>query len=65
LNKKTVNKLLFGNAGSHPDSFIFAAPSAKYIAKWAQKFGSDLLTYDYDLLEPDYLKKLIIKGIRK
>ena len=65
LDKKAGNKLLFGNTENHTESFKFTAPSAKYVAKWTQKFGSDLLTYDYDLLEPDYLKKLIIKGIRK
>ncbi|RPI75480.1 MAG: tRNA (adenosine(37)-N6)-threonylcarbamoyltransferase complex dimerization subunit type 1 TsaB [Ignavibacteriales bacterium] len=60
------DKLIFGNANnSRSDvSFLFAAPSAKYVALWGEKFGSDKLTYDYDYLEPDYLKELIIKGIK-
>ena len=60
------NNLVFGNAvNSNETNFVFAAPSAKYVAKWAEKSGDDLLTFNYDYLEPDYLKELIIKGIKK
>lgn len=37
------------------------APNPEYVAEWAYFFGKDLLTYDYDYLEPDYLKKFIAK----
>jgi len=67
LEKKSG--LILGNAVNHNQfnetAFMFSAPSAKYIAKWAEKFGSDKLTYNYDYLEPDYLKELIIKGMKK
>lgn len=64
-----TNNLIFGNAINYTQDnkseFEFSAPSARYIAKWAEKFGNDKLTYNYDYLEPDYLKELIIKGIKK
>jgi tRNA threonylcarbamoyladenosine biosynthesis protein TsaB len=54
----------FGNAVKQGVKGIsFTAPSAKYIAMWAERFGADKLTYEFDYLEPDYLKELIIKGI--
>ncbi|MEI7812998.1 MAG: tRNA (adenosine(37)-N6)-threonylcarbamoyltransferase complex dimerization subunit type 1 TsaB [Ignavibacteria bacterium] len=38
-----------------------SGPSAVSIAKWAYIFGKDLLTFDYDFMEPNYLKNFIIK----
>jgi len=59
------NELIFGNAVKNSDKiFNLSAPSAKYVASWAEKFGSEKLTFDFDYLEPDYLKDLIIKGIK-
>ncbi len=34
---------------------------AASISKWAYFFGKDLLTYNFDFLEPEYLKKFIPK----
>ena len=66
---KQNSNLIFGNVVNHKQlnetAFLFSAPSAKYVAKWAEKFGSDKLTFDYDYLEPNYLKELIIKGMNK
>ncbi len=66
---KENKSLIFGNAinqaSEKTDSFLFSAPSAKYIALWAERFGAEKSTFDYDYLEPDYLKELIIKGIKK
>jgi tRNA threonylcarbamoyladenosine biosynthesis protein TsaB len=62
------NNLLFGNAANLNNgkaAFGFSAPSSKYIAQWAEKFGEYRLTFNYDYLEPDYLKELLIKGINK
>jgi len=63
------NNLIFGNAVNLNEyketAFLFSAPSAKYIAKWAEKFGHDKITFEYDYLEPDYLKELILKGMKK
>ena len=36
-------------------------PSALSIAKWAYFFGKDLLTFDIDFIEPNYLKKFIAR----
>jgi tRNA threonylcarbamoyladenosine biosynthesis protein TsaB len=63
LEKEAKNKLIFGNAVKSKAGFT--APSAKYIAKWCEKFGNGLLTLDYDFLEPNYLKDFIIKGMKK
>ncbi len=38
-----------------------ASPAPVYVAKWAKLFGSDSMTFNYDLLEPNYLKNFIIK----
>lgn len=66
LEKELKNDLIFGNAYNDSKAgFSFTAPSARYIAKWCEKFGSSLLTFDYDFLEPNYLKNFIIKGMRK
>ncbi len=67
LIKEADKELIFGNFNENSEitSDIFSAPSPKYIAKWAKIFGSNLLTFNYDLMEPNYLKELIIKGMRK
>jgi tRNA threonylcarbamoyladenosine biosynthesis protein TsaB len=65
LKNETDNNLSFGNVVSNSNNISFIAPSAKYVAKWCEKFGKDLLTFDYDFLEPNYLKDFLIKGIKK
>lgn len=50
--------ILKGKAG-------FYAPGADFIARWAEQFGSKLLTYRYEYLEPNYLKDFIIKEKEK
>ncbi len=40
---------------------LVTAPRATYIARWAYLFGKELLTFDYDYLEPYYLKQFIAK----
>ncbi len=42
-------------------SLPFPLINASSIAKWAYLFGEELLTYDYDFLEPEYFKKFIPK----
>jgi len=39
-------------------------PSAKAICEWAYLYGQDLLTFDYDYLEPNYFKKFIVRAKR-
>ncbi len=61
------NTLIFGNVNLNRSSNRvegnnnFIAPSPLYIAIWSKIFGSELITYDYEYLEPNYLKKFIIK----
>lgn len=59
------SNLTFGNAVNNKSSIVFSAPSAQYIARWAERFGENKITYEFDYLEPDYLKELIIKGTKK
>ncbi|MFH0733211.1 MAG: tRNA (adenosine(37)-N6)-threonylcarbamoyltransferase complex dimerization subunit type 1 TsaB [bacterium] len=49
------NELLFGNV-DYPDIVNINGVSAENIAKWASLFGKDLLTLNYDYLEPNYIK---------
>ncbi len=66
LFEKSKNFIVFGNIkDANPDANILTAPSPKYIAKWAKMFGDKLLTYNYDYLEPNYLKNFIIKENKK
>ena len=38
------------------------SPDAVHIALWAKRYGMKLATYDYDYLEPEYLKNFIVKA---
>jgi tRNA threonylcarbamoyladenosine biosynthesis protein TsaB len=51
----------FGDFSSYKNEFDFTIPNAIDIARWAYKFGKDLVTSDLDLLEPKYLKKFVVK----
>jgi tRNA threonylcarbamoyladenosine biosynthesis protein TsaB len=56
---------VFGNAKieeEHHNRYQnISAPEAFFIAKWAYLFGKDLLTFNYDFLEPNYLKNFLIR----
>ncbi len=51
---------LFGNY-SHLRITRYGSPKGLTLAKWAYIFGQDLLTYQYDYLEPNYIKNFIAK----
>lgn len=59
--------LVFGNAElSNASSegkikYKLVSPSPVFIAEWGRAFGEDVKTFDYDYLEPNYLKNFIIK----
>lgn len=53
--------LFFGNYTLEKNDFKTTSPNAISIAKWAYIFGKDLVTFDHDLLEPNYLKNFIVK----
>lgn len=54
-------EFIYGNF-LHPKVFNKSAfPTALNIAEWAYLFGKELLTYNYDYLEPNYFKKFTAK----
>ena len=65
LPQKFVDKpIIFGNFNDVDGIRNVGSPRATSIAKWTYLFGEDLLTFDYDYLEPYYLKNFKI-GIKK
>ncbi|NOX64772.1 MAG: tRNA (adenosine(37)-N6)-threonylcarbamoyltransferase complex dimerization subunit type 1 TsaB [Chlorobi bacterium] len=57
--QKTDN--VFGNFSNQDKKKYSSSPNAVYVGKWSYIFGKDLVTYDYDFLEPNYLKKFVVK----
>lgn len=55
------NDIIFGNVKAISGIKKISSPRASYVAKWTYLFGEDLLTFDYDYLEPNYLKKFKVK----
>jgi len=61
----TVTGKVYGNAkiennrGNSNDAI--SSPSPEYVAKWALIFGTDKAIFDYDSLEPLYIKNFIVK----
>jgi len=51
---------IFGNFSQNSGTEI-SSPSALSIARWAYIYGKDLLTFDYDYLEPNYFKNFKVK----
>jgi tRNA threonylcarbamoyladenosine biosynthesis protein TsaB len=68
FRNKVKDTAVFGNVFYNKDSnkietnCKFTAPSPLSVAVWSKNYGSELLTYNYDYLEPNYLKNFIIKG---
>ncbi len=60
-NLITQDYLIFGNLKGKEGIRFIGSPRATSIAKWAYLFGEDLLTFDYDYLEPNYLKDFKVK----
>jgi len=50
----------FGNVFSGKSGNM-SVPGAVYIAKWAKLFGKPLSTFNFDYMEPNYLKNFIVK----
>ena len=74
LNRKeidinTEDILIFGNAlldsgnnlNQKSKNHNISSPDAKYIAKWSLVFGREKVLYDYEYLEPTYIKNFIVK----
>ena len=68
-NEEFVNKSIgikvFGSASylleEDRNNSLISSPSAEYIAEWASKYGEKNSTFDYDYIEPSYLKDFIVK----
>ena len=64
VNKSIGNKV-FGSASylleENKNNSLVSSSSGEYVAEWALKFGEKNSTFDYDYLEPFYLKNFIIK----
>jgi tRNA threonylcarbamoyladenosine biosynthesis protein TsaB len=52
---------VLGNYSEHSEYRGYSAPNALFVAKWAYIFGKDLVTSEYDYLEPNYIKNFIVK----
>jgi tRNA threonylcarbamoyladenosine biosynthesis protein TsaB len=68
--QKSKNMKIFGNAlsllrGAISTTYLQSAPSAEFIARWAVMFGEKRKTFNYDYLEPNYLKNFLIKEKKK
>lgn len=62
LPKQTMNSdVVISNIIKDLAVYKTSVLSALDIGVWAYKFGKDLLTSDYDLLEPKYFKEFIVK----
>jgi tRNA threonylcarbamoyladenosine biosynthesis protein TsaB len=63
--RKSIGTKVFGSASylieEDKNGNIISSPSAEYVAEWALKFGGKNSTFDYDYLEPRYLKDFIVK----
>lgn len=55
------NERNFGNVVLQNNEISNVHVRACSIGKWAYLFGSDLLNYDYDNLEPNYIKQFVGK----
>lgn len=67
LEKSKINNdfvrdnILFGNIKGVENVKLVTSPRASSLAKWSYLFGEDLLTSDYDYLEPNYLKNFVVR----
>lgn len=61
-NLSLNNKLIFSDIDLDFNTKKIVGPTALNICRYSYLFGKDLLTYDYDYLEPYYLKQFLVKG---
>ncbi len=62
INHIANNETAFGNIENENIIKLNHGLSAASIGRWAYLFGKDLLTFEYDYLEPNYFKKFAVKG---
>jgi tRNA threonylcarbamoyladenosine biosynthesis protein TsaB len=63
LPEKTKGYPVFGNAFKKDD--VFSTPRPLYVAEWCRSLGSESITREFDLLEPNYFKNFIVKESKK
>jgi len=61
--KKSEGFKVFGNSAVllKTDLLIPSVPDPLFIAKWAVRFGTNKKIFNYDFIEPNYLKEFIVK----
>lgn len=68
LNREDVvlelndNEIVYGSYKVNKNNYNISAPDARFVALWAYKYGSDIVTKKYDYIEPNYLKKFVVRG---
>ncbi|MDP3582331.1 MAG: tRNA (adenosine(37)-N6)-threonylcarbamoyltransferase complex dimerization subunit type 1 TsaB [Ignavibacteria bacterium] len=60
-NYLAADEMNFGNTFADGTEIRNVQIRASYVGRWAYLFGSDLLTFDYDNLEPNYIKQFVGK----
>jgi len=65
--KKSKGIRVFGNSNilRKANVLIPSVPDPYFIAKWAVKFGMNKKIFNYDFIEPNYLKDFIVKEKNK
>lgn len=58
------NDIIFGNFGTNEIKKI-SEPTSEFVCRYAYFYGKDLLTYNFDYLEPLYLKDFVAKESKK
>lgn len=56
-------ELYFGNIFVNPNKLV--SPEPEIVGLWAIKFGKKNIVYDFDFLEPNYIKDFIVKEVKK
>ena len=66
FKNKVNNVPVFGNAALILNEKVKSpvGPDPKFVAKWAAEFGENRKTFEYDFLEPNYLKSIIKEKIK-
>ena len=59
--KKAKGNRVFGNAVDFDSGNLISSPSAEFVAKWAVKFGKEKMVFDFDYVEPLYMKNFNVK----
>ena len=61
--KKAQDYQVFGDSAKllNKELLYPTSPDPLFIAKWAVQFGTEKKTFEYDFMEPNYLKNFIVK----